>query len=73
MILCSPEADFVGSALVRESEGSTTRDDDKIYYFFTEKSQEQTPYYSHIRVPRVGRVCKVRRGVRRVWVGREGG
>ncbi|CDQ63966.1 unnamed protein product [Oncorhynchus mykiss] len=58
------EADFVGSALVRESEGSTTGDDDKIYYFFTEKSQEQTPYYSHIRVARVGRVCKVRRGVR---------
>uniref|UniRef100_A0A4W5PG51 Semaphorin 4G n=1 Tax=Hucho hucho TaxID=62062 RepID=A0A4W5PG51_9TELE len=56
------EADFVGSALVRESEGSTTGDDDKIYYFFTEKSQEQTPYYSHIRVARVGRVCKGDRG-----------
>uniref|UniRef100_A0A8C8I993 Sema domain-containing protein n=1 Tax=Oncorhynchus tshawytscha TaxID=74940 RepID=A0A8C8I993_ONCTS len=56
------EADFVGSALVRESEGSTTGDDDKIYYFFTEKSQEQTSYYSHIRVARVGRVCKGDRG-----------
>ena len=54
------EADFVGSALVRESLGSSTGgDDDKIYYFFTEKSQEQTTTYSHSRVARVARVCKV--------------
>ncbi|KAM9848040.1 semaphorin-4G-like [Aulostomus maculatus] len=56
------EADFVGSALVRESLGSRTGDDDKIYYFFTERSQEQTTTYSHSRVARVARVCKGDRG-----------
>ncbi|KAA8583770.1 semaphorin-4G [Etheostoma spectabile] len=56
------EADFVGSALVRESLGSSTGDDDKIYYFFTERSQEQTTTYSHSRVARVARVCKGDRG-----------
>uniref|UniRef100_A0AAY5K5X6 Sema domain-containing protein n=1 Tax=Esox lucius TaxID=8010 RepID=A0AAY5K5X6_ESOLU len=56
------EAEFVSSALVRESEGRATGDDDKIYYFFTEKSQEQTLYYNHRRVARVGRVCKGDRG-----------
>ncbi|KAM8858969.1 semaphorin-4G-like isoform 1-T2 [Spinachia spinachia] len=58
------EADFVGSALVRESFGSSTGDDDKIYYFFTEKSPEQTTTYSHSRVARVARVCKGDRGGR---------
>ncbi|XP_063730897.1 LOW QUALITY PROTEIN: semaphorin-4G-like [Eleginops maclovinus] len=58
------EADFVGSALVRESVSSSTGDDDKIYYFFTEKSQEQTTTYSHSRVARVARVCKGDRGGR---------
>lgn len=53
------EADFVGSVLVRESVGSSTGDDDKIYFFFTEISQQQTPTYSHSRVARVARVCKV--------------
>lgn len=53
------EADFVGSALVTESFGSSTGDDDKIYFFFTERSQEQTTTYSHSRVARVARVCKV--------------
>uniref|UniRef100_A0A672FB66 Semaphorin 4G n=2 Tax=Salarias fasciatus TaxID=181472 RepID=A0A672FB66_SALFA len=56
------EADFVGSALVRESFGSDGGDDDKIYFFFTEKSQEQTTTYSHSRVARVARVCKGDRG-----------
>ncbi|KAJ8418096.1 hypothetical protein AAFF_G00138050 [Aldrovandia affinis] len=59
------EADFVGSALVRESVGSSSGDDDKIYYFFTEKSQEQTPYFSQNRVARVARVCKGDRGGQR--------
>lgn len=54
------EADFVGSALVRESLNSSTGDDDKIYFFFTERSQEQKTTYSHSRVARVARVCKVR-------------
>ncbi|XP_056148077.1 semaphorin-4G-like [Lampris incognitus] len=58
------EADFVGSALVRESKGSNTGEDDKIYYFFTERSQEQTTTYSHSRVARVARVCKGDRGGR---------
>lgn len=58
--LSHTEADFVGSALVRESESSSTGDDDKIYFFFTEKSQEETAMYSHSRVARVARVCKVR-------------
>ncbi|XP_056291594.1 semaphorin-4G [Pseudoliparis swirei] len=58
------EADFVGSALVRESLGSSTGDDDKIYYFFTERSEEQTTTYSHSRVARVARICKGDRGGR---------
>ncbi|XP_034408578.1 semaphorin-4G [Cyclopterus lumpus] len=58
------EADFVGSALVRESLGSSTGDDDKIYYFFTERSQEQTTTYSHSRLARVARICKGDRGGR---------
>ncbi|XP_051946070.1 semaphorin-4G-like [Xyrauchen texanus] len=56
------EADFVGSALVRESVSSSAGDDDKIYFFFTEKSQELSPYFSHSRVARVARVCKSDRG-----------
>lgn len=56
------EANFVGSALVKESPGSSTGDDDKIYFFFTERSEEQTTTYSHSRVARVARVCKGDRG-----------
>ncbi|KAM6956285.1 semaphorin-4G-like [Aplochiton taeniatus] len=57
------DADFVGSALVSESESSATGDDEKIYFFFTEKSQEETPGYSHSsRVARVARICKGDRG-----------
>ncbi|KAM3606395.1 uncharacterized protein V6R79_015215 [Siganus canaliculatus] len=58
------EADFVGSALVKESLDSSTGDDDKIYFFFTERSQEQTTTYSRSRVARVARVCKGDRGGR---------
>lgn len=59
--LCFPhtEAEFVGSALVRESLDSSTGDDDKLYFFFTERSQEQTSTYSRSRVAAVARVCKV--------------
>lgn len=60
LILLHTEANFVGSALVRESLGSSTGDDDKIYFFFTERSQEQTAGNDHGRVARVARVCKVR-------------
>lgn len=56
------EADFVGSALVKESGGSSGGDDDKIYFFFTERTEEQTAAYSHNRVARVARVCKGDRG-----------
>ncbi|XP_054654447.1 semaphorin-4G-like [Dunckerocampus dactyliophorus] len=59
------EADFVGSALVRESlSGSSTGDDDKIYYFFTEGGQEQASTSTHGRVARVARICKGDRGGR---------
>lgn len=53
------EAEFVASALVRESVGSGAGDDDKIYFFFTERNPEQTTTLSHGRVARVARVCKV--------------
>ncbi|KAM6916776.1 semaphorin-4G-like [Xenentodon cancila] len=56
------EAEFVGSALVRESLDSSTGDDDKIYFFFTERSHEQATAYSRSRVARVARVCKGDRG-----------
>ncbi|XP_028989550.1 semaphorin-4G [Betta splendens] len=52
------EADFVGSALLRESVNSSIGDDDKIYFFFTERSQEQIAYPSQTKVSRVARVCK---------------
>lgn len=59
--LCFPhtEAEFVGSSLVRESLDSSTGDDDKLYFFFTERSQERTSTYSQSRVAAVARVCKV--------------
>ncbi|XP_061693547.1 semaphorin-4G-like [Syngnathoides biaculeatus] len=53
------DANFVSSALVRESlSGSVAGDDDKIYFFFTEGGASGT----HGRVPRVARVCKGDRG-----------
>uniref|UniRef100_A0A3Q2YY31 Semaphorin 4G n=1 Tax=Hippocampus comes TaxID=109280 RepID=A0A3Q2YY31_HIPCM len=52
-------ADFVGSALLRESVNSSVGDDDKIYFFFTERSQEQMAYPSRTKVSRVARVCKL--------------
>uniref|UniRef100_A0A667ZYG0 Semaphorin 4G n=1 Tax=Myripristis murdjan TaxID=586833 RepID=A0A667ZYG0_9TELE len=52
------EADFVGSVLLKESVNSSIGDDDKIYFFFTERSQEQMAYPSQTKVSRVARVCK---------------
>ncbi|XP_033841156.1 semaphorin-4G [Periophthalmus magnuspinnatus] len=52
------EADFVGSVLLKESINSSIGDDDKIYFFFTERSQEQAVYPSQTKVSRVARVCK---------------
>nr|XP_054605311.1 semaphorin-4G isoform X1 [Nothobranchius furzeri]XP_054605312.1 semaphorin-4G isoform X1 [Nothobranchius furzeri] len=52
------EADFVGSVLLKESINSSIGDDDKIYFFFTERSQEQVAYPTQTKVSRVARVCK---------------
>lgn len=63
LTLCSPDAEFVASVLVRESKDSPVGDDDKIYYFFTEWAGEETTSFfdkSQVaRVARVARVCKV--------------
>ncbi|KAM9808669.1 semaphorin-4G isoform X1 [Syngnathus typhle] len=58
------EANFVGSALVRESlSSSIDGDDDKIYFFFTEGGQEHgAASGGHGRVARVARICKGDRG-----------
>uniref|UniRef100_A0A7N8WKV9 Sema domain-containing protein n=1 Tax=Mastacembelus armatus TaxID=205130 RepID=A0A7N8WKV9_9TELE len=65
------EADFVGSVLLKESINSSIGDDDKIYFFFTEKSQEQIAYPSQTKVSRVARVCKTdwggQRTLQRKW------
>ncbi|NXX37791.1 SEM4G protein, partial [Tricholaema leucomelas] len=56
------DAEFVASVLVRESEDSPVGDDDKIYYFFTERAGEETTSFFDksqvVRVARVARVCK---------------
>ncbi|XP_049907522.1 semaphorin-4C [Epinephelus moara] len=51
------EPDFVGSALVRESSGSKDGDDDKIYFFFSERAVE-LDCDTELTVARVARVCK---------------
>ncbi|XP_019715457.1 semaphorin-4G-like isoform X1 [Hippocampus comes] len=58
------EANFVSSALVRESLSSgIAGDDDKIYFFFTEGGQEHgAASGGHSRVARVARICKGDRG-----------
>uniref|UniRef100_A0A8C5GGM1 Semaphorin-4G-like n=1 Tax=Gouania willdenowi TaxID=441366 RepID=A0A8C5GGM1_GOUWI len=65
------EADFVGSVLLKESINSSVGDDDKIYFFFTERSQEQIVYPSQTKVSRVARVCKTdwggQRTLQRKW------
>lgn len=59
-VLCCvfAEPDFVGSALVRESSGSKEGDDDKIYFFFSERALE-LDCDTELTVARVARVCKV--------------
>ncbi|XP_075419307.1 semaphorin-4C isoform X2 [Tenrec ecaudatus] len=52
---------FVGSAFVPESVGSLTGDDDKIYFFFSERAVEYDCYAEQV-VARVARVCKGDRG-----------
>lgn len=57
--MCVPsEPDFVGSALVRESSGGKDGDDDKIYFFFSERAVE-LDCDTELTVARVARVCKV--------------
>lgn len=60
---CPPDAEFVASVLVQESKDSPVGDDDKIYYFFTERAGEETTSFFDknqvARVARVARVCKV--------------
>uniref|UniRef100_A0A3Q1IVK0 Sema domain-containing protein n=1 Tax=Anabas testudineus TaxID=64144 RepID=A0A3Q1IVK0_ANATE len=51
------EPDFVGSALVRESNGNKEGDDDKIYFFFSERALE-LDCDTELTVARVARVCK---------------
>ena len=48
----------MGSALVRESTGSKDGDDDKIYFFFSERALE-LDCDTELTVARVARVCKV--------------
>lgn len=58
MIAPPSEPDFVGSALVKESSGSKDGDDDKIYFFFSERALE-LDCDTELTVARVARVCKV--------------
>ncbi|XP_054030879.1 semaphorin-4C [Dryobates pubescens] len=51
------EPHFVGSAFVPESLGSSTGDDDKVYFFFSERAVEYDCYSEQL-VARVARVCK---------------
>lgn len=53
------EPHFVGSAYIPESVGSFTGDDDKVYFFFSERAVEYDCYAEQV-VARVARVCKVR-------------
>lgn len=52
------EPHFVGSAYIPESLGSFTGDDDKVYFFFSERAVEYDCYTEQV-VARVARVCKV--------------
>lgn len=54
------DAEFVASVLVRESVRSPVGDDDKIYYFFTERAgEETTSVFDKTQAPRVARVARV--------------
>ncbi|XP_049640792.1 semaphorin-4C isoform X1 [Suncus etruscus] len=51
------EPHFVGSAFIPESVGSFTGDDDKVYFFFSERAIEYDCYAEQV-VARVARICK---------------
>ncbi|XP_029466118.1 semaphorin-4G [Rhinatrema bivittatum] len=53
------DAEFVTSVLVRESVNSIVGDDDKIYYFFTERAgEDSSSFLDKTQVARVARICK---------------
>lgn len=52
------EPHFVGSAYIQESLGSDSGDDDKVYFFFSERALEYDCDAEQL-VARVARVCKV--------------
>ncbi|XP_032084879.1 semaphorin-4C [Thamnophis elegans] len=51
------EPHFVGSAFVQESKGSDIGDDDKVYFFFSERAVEYDCDIDQV-VARVARICK---------------
>lgn len=51
----------MASAYVQESAASSTGDDDKVYFFFSERAVEYDCYAEQV-VARVARVCKVQGG-----------
>ncbi|XP_062399079.1 semaphorin-4C [Sardina pilchardus] len=51
------EPEFVGSAVVRESRSSSEGDDDKIYFFFSERAVD-LDCDPELTVARVARICK---------------
>lgn len=66
LCVCFSDPEFVSSAFIEESQVSNpTGDDDKIYFFFTEVAKEYD-LYTKVKVPRVARVCKVKRRPDRV-------
>ncbi|XP_038613677.1 semaphorin-4G [Tachyglossus aculeatus] len=57
------DAEFVASVLVRESQGSSVGDDDKLYYFFTERAAEESGgIFDRSRAARVARVARICKG-----------
>lgn len=67
--LSSPILDpaFVGSAYIQESlpKGNEVRDDDKIYFFFSEVGKE-FDFFDNTIVSRIARVCKVSVALRQI-------
>ncbi|XP_072413185.1 semaphorin-4G [Chiloscyllium punctatum] len=57
---------FIDSVLVTESVNSSVGDDDKIYFFFTEKLNEENAFNRKLLVTRVARVCKSDEGGMRI-------
>ncbi|KAM4702834.1 semaphorin-4G [Rhinophrynus dorsalis] len=61
------DAEFVSSALVRESMNVEVGDDDKIYYFFNERVvEESSSLLDKTQVARVARVCKSDQGGKKI-------